>query len=294
MSLLRLFPACLLSAAIWLLLPAAAAESPGEAVVSAGSTQRLTSTVKGTARRSAQARLSWGHALGAALQAVQNHGAGGYSVQEDAHHALARAFLWDAPHRRLTFTPAAARPSFCSGAVYAVLLSALIHWDSPRHSLPEEAWMALKPSRVADGCGPWGYANANGPGFALLIHELRAGVNFTDINLARPGDVLKIWWNEHIGANERGHLVIFIRREGENILYWSSNLPQEGKAGGFGYRTVPVSSIRRALFSRITRPEAFAHAARIGDNAWLTSLTQQDTTWEECCRRCGIVTRPLR
>ncbi len=234
--------------------------------------------------------LSWTRCLGDAITGINQQGAGAYSTEDAAHEALELAFSWNERLKRPVFNQAGARPSFCSGAVYAALLSALIRWDAaqPRRVISAEAWQALLPHHVRDGVGPWGCANANGPGFAVLVHRLGAGVNFTDWKLARPGDVMKIWWNDFIGADERGHLVILVRDKGDTVQFWSSNKPREGQAGGFGFRTVPKSVIRRVLFTRITNPAAFNKAPSLGEDSWLMGLMQQNVSWEDCARRCGI------
>ena len=54
--------------------------------------------------------------------------------------------------------------------------------------------MAVKSQ--ADGVGIWGRANANGPGFSKLVHDLQAGINFTEPEKAVPGDFLKLFWNK--------------------------------------------------------------------------------------------------
>ena len=46
--------------------------------------------------------------------------------------------------------------------------------------------------------------------------------------------------------------------------------------------------MKRVLFTRITKPEAFNRASQLPDDAWLTSLMTEDTSWAECVRRCGI------
>lgn len=62
------------------------------------------------------------------------------------------------------------------------------------------------------------YANANGPGLAVLTKELSVGENFyikpekdylnhedyvKAWDQVKPGDFLKIFWNEHIGCNNQ-------------------------------------------------------------------------------------------
>ncbi len=232
----------------------------------------------------------WNKALQRAITDIHNQGPGGYSTEDAAHEALERAFVWNERSQRLLFHPAGARPSFCSGAVYAALLSALIHWDAaqPKRRISAEAWKALAPRHVKDGEGPWGCANANGPGFALLVHRLGAGVSFTDWRQAQPGDVAKFWWTDEIGGRERGHLVILVRDEGDSVRVWSSNRPTGGAADGFGFKSFPKKAVRRALFTRITNPAAFNRASALGSEPWLTELMSRAATWEECAARCGF------
>ncbi len=256
--------------------------------------QRLKQTQRSrhvqAAQQSARQSAVWWKAMQAAITDIQRRGAGGYSTEDAAHDALHAAFTWNEPTKRLVFNSSAARPSFCSGAVYAAVLSALLRWDAAQAQrfISPEAWQALAPSRVPDGEGPWGWANANGPGFALLVHRLRAGASFTDWALAQPSDVMKIWWTDEIGAKERGHLVILVRDEGETVRVWSSHQPQDGNPGGFGFRTYPKSAIRRVLFTRITNPAAFNRATAIGEEPWLMQQTERSVSWEDCLLRCGV------
>ncbi len=240
--------------------------------------------------QSGAAAAAWRQALQEAITDIQRQGAGRYSTGDDAHNALHAAFAWDKRSQRLTFRAAGARPSFCSGAVYAALLSALIRWDAaqPRRCLSASAWQALAPRRVPDGCGPWGWANANGPGMAMLVHTLGAGHSFTEWEKAQPFDIVKIWWNDTPGARERGHIAFLMKDEGETVRVWSSNLPGKNRASGFGFRTYRKKSIRRVLFTRITNPAAFNNAPGIGDNTWLMQLMRQPTSWSECLKRSGV------
>ena len=63
-----------------------------------------------------------------------------------------------------------------------------------------------------DGEDVWGRWNANGPGTACLFHELRLGRNFDNIDQAKPGDFMKIFWSRQVGRNEHGHSTIFLER----------------------------------------------------------------------------------
>ncbi len=262
----------------------------GAAAASPGATpQRLKLAQRGKHLQAAQNSAVWWRALQTAIVDIHRRGPGGYSVEDAAHDALHQSFAWNERARSLVFNPAGARPSFCSGAVYAAVLSALIRWDAaqPRRHIRPEAWQALAPARVPDGVGAWGYANANGPGFAMLVHRLGAGVSFTDWAQARPSDIAKFWWNDEIGASERGHLVILVRDEGDKVRVWSSNQPTGGAADGYGFKTYPKSAIRRVLFTRITNPAAFNRATAISEEPWLRQLTQRNVSWEECLNRSG-------
>lgn len=239
-----------------------------------------------------QTAQPWSKALQQAVADIQKQGAGGYSTSEQAKEALVRAFSWNERYARPLFTAKSAQPSFCSGAVYAAVLSGLLKWEemNRRRVCSAEAWQALVPKLVADGVGPWGYANANGPGFALLVHRLGAGVNFTDWEQARPSDIMKIWWTDEIGGRERGHLVILVKKEADAVQVWSSHMARDGQPGGYGLRTIPRSAIARVLFTRITKPEAFGRAHLLPDEPWLTEQLTRPVCWKDCCRRCGVIT----
>ena len=212
---------------------------------------------------------------------------GGYKANRQALEALVqKACRWDAKAGKPVFLIQEARPSFCSSACYLLLLKALETWDSGRSGpvISERAWLALMP-RIGqhDGDGPWGWANANGPGFAVLVHSLGAGVNFEDWGQARPGDFMKIFWTDHIGRRESGHLTVLVKDGGDEVTFWSSNVPD-----GYGARTVPKSKIKRVIFTRITRPERFNLAPSIGHHAWLASLLKQNVSMKEVRRHCGM------
>ena len=239
---------------------------------------------------SQQSLFPWWKSVQNAIMNIQKPGAGGYSTADYAKQALVDSFVWSEALHRPIFTPRVARPSFCSSAVWAATLSALMDWDArnKRSVISPAAWQALMPQLVKDGEGPWGYANANGPGFALLVHRLGAGINFTDWKQARPSDVLKIWWNDHIGGRERGHLVILVKDEGDTACVWSSHIARDGQPAGYGIRRIPKDTMKRVLFTRITNPAAFNQAHRLPDEPWLTNLMSLDTNWAECVRRCNI------
>ncbi|MBR5890293.1 MAG: hypothetical protein IKY92_09655 [Akkermansia sp.] len=244
----------------------------------------------GLVTRSRITTTPWWKSMQSAIMEIQRHGPGNYSTEDQAKQALIDAFHWDEAQNRPCFKPLTARPTFCSAAVWAATLAALLHWEDKNHrrAISPEAWKALLPRMVKDGEGPWGYANANGPGFALLVHRLGAGINFTDWEKARPSDVLKIWWNDHIGGRERGHIVILVKDEGDTVCVWSAHIARDGQPAGYGLRRIPKKSMKRVLFTRITNPSAFTRASQLQDEPWLTGLMTHDTTWAECVQRCGI------
>ena len=250
---------------------------------SAASAADLSSTWRGSAVPSGAA--SWYQALRTGLSQFRN--GGGYETSREAMQALAeKACRWDPRTRRPVFLLRNATPSFCSSACYLLLLKSLQIWDSaqPRPVISERAWLALIPRfGQHDGEGPWGWANANGPGLAVLVHRLGAGINFEDWRKARPGDFMKIFWTDRIGRRESGHLTVLVKDGGDQVTFWSSNIPD-----GYGARTVPKSRIRRVIFTRITRPERFNLAPSVGSHPWLSSLLRQEVGMKEVRRHSGM------
>ena len=178
-------------------------------------------------------------------------------------------------------------PSQCTTATYGVFLQSLadLH-NQGRLKLSENDISLLRPPQNQDlihkdGHGAWGYFNANGIGAARLVQKLGIGYSFRDPRFSevKPGDYMKIFWNENIGfadakykeckANrqsgcakkhsESGHQVIFTGTriiDGEmQVCFFSSNSKENlhGKAG-FGQRCVNRSRIKQAIFTRITAP----------------------------------------
>lgn len=228
---------------------------------------------------------AWYEALRSGLSQFRD--GGGYRANRVAMEALAqKACRWNARTRKPVFLLGEAEPSFCSSACYLLLLKSLEIWDSrqPGRVISEQAWLALVPRMGQhDGEGPWGWANANGPGLAVLVHRLGAGVNFEDWRQARPGDFMKIFWTDHIGRRESGHLTVLVKDGGDDVTFWSSNIPD-----GYGVKTVPKSKISRVIFTRITRPERFNLAPRIGSHPWLSSLLKQEVSMKEVRSHSGI------
>jgi hypothetical protein len=209
---------------------------------------------------------------------------GRYSISSSANRALASAVNTSGVH--LSIEPSRATPSYCSGATYLVFLKVLSDLElSARLSLSPETIVSLKPCGQPDGTGIWGRWNANGPGTARLFLELGLGPNFTDLANARPGDFLKIFWNDGIGATEHGHSVIFIYQDPKagTLTFWSSNIPN-----GYGERTVPLRKIRRMLFSRLEHPEAIGNPLPRTD-PYLKSLQNHSSSQEEMDRQCSVL-----
>jgi len=224
----------------------------------------------------------------AVLAAIHSMPAGGsYSAGSEASARLRAAV--DVAGGRLQVRPAIARPSYCSGATYLVLLKVIATAQaSGALQLDAATIAALPPQLQRDGQGVWGRWNANGPGTARLFYELNVGRNFTSWNDARPGDFLKIFWRDAVGSNEHGHSVIFLGTEMkggmEFVRFWSSNQP-----GGFGEKSVAKSKIARALFSRLERPERFEGLASLPSiDPYLASLLARESSFAEACRLSGV------
>lgn len=105
---------------------------------------------------------------------------------------------------------------------------------------------------------------------------------------------MKLWWTEAVGAKERGHLTIYLSQTENSLTFWSSNQSNPGGTPGYGTKTIPKSTVRHVLFTRITRPEAFANAPHIGTDPWLGSLLKKNATMEETLRRCGLSPSPSK
>lgn len=218
-------------------------------------------------------------------------GGGGYSATPaDVERLAQQAVVWSESKQTLSIVPRLAVPTFCSAACYMVLLRSLQHWESAvGRRFPAAVWQELDVTpHQPDGTGIWGRANANGPGLAKMVHDLGVGINFHDVRLAQPGDFLKIFWSESIGATERGHLVIYLGLERKNgtvyLKYWSANKP-----GGYGVKSAPFSRMHNLIFTRITAPQNFANVTKLPplDN-WLADMQRRSYTFAEVRRKCSI------
>jgi len=205
---------------------------------------------------------------------------------------------------RLAVTPRRALPgSFCSSATY--LLFSLVVSDLQRDGVvPADARLSRELAGVGgkedvihgrlDGVGIFGHWNADGPGTAVLFHRLGLGRNFSGYDDAKPGDFLKIFWNDKIGKGERGHLVVYLGTDetGDAIRVWSSNLRNEDGSSGYGTMWVAKSRIHRVLFSRLEHPERlarwleFSEAQKTSD--YLVRIRRAPSTPAEMRRQAGV------
>ncbi len=212
---------------------------------------------------------------------------GGYSAGNFATHAMERSV--GTGNGTLNVQAAQAMPSYCSEATYLVFLKVIsaLQLQGSSYVTPD-LLSALRPTGQPDGTGLWGRWNANGPGTARLFYELGLGINFTELNQALPGDFLKIFWNDAIGALEHGHSVIYLGTEDHGgipfLSYWSSNIP-----GGYGKKSVPLSRIHRMLFSRLEHPSNLARANTLPhSDHYLASLQTHSSTPAEMASFCGL------
>jgi len=231
------------------------------------------------------AQAPWNEAVMAALEKMPI--GGGYSISADARDALLAGIVWE--DEKPALRPKAAQPSFCSGATYLAFLVMLAQQQKAgRFVLTPDVWKMLMVEGQADGQGVWGRWNANGPGTARLFFETGIGTNFTDIKQAKPGDFMKIFWNESIGAAEKGHSVVFLGTGSSNgeetVSFWSSNQP-----GGYGTKQVPKSKIQRMVFSRVEHPEKLSELGKLQEkDPFLSSLEEKSVSALDAAAAVGL------
>ena len=232
------------------------------------------------------------------LQAIQNMpAAGGYSTAHEAGEALVRAVV---SRPELSVDAQNATPSFCTSATYLVFLNALeLAAAQGEFSLGNQATAVydklLPPSDITslfkdDGKGLWGRWNANGPGTGRFFYETGIGGNFTSAATRKPGDFLKIWWTEAVGAKERGHSVVYLGARKNpttgdpELQYWSSNQ-------GTGYNKVWVSESKviHAIYSRLTAPQNLTRALSIPETGtYLRDCLTVESSFAEAKQKSGI------
>lgn len=222
------------------------------------------------------------------LDQVRKMPSGGkYSVSHFAKIKLQSAAHFESG--KFFTVPTAPYPSFCSGATYVIFIrtiEALRERGDLQLDFATLDQLIIRDQR--DGEGIWGRWNANGPGTARLFHELGIGRNFVDFQQAQPGDFMKIFWNNNVGARERGHSVIFLgtvnRPDGEYVRFWSSNIP-----AGYGEKEVPRSKIAYAIFSRLETPANLPRIHSVPEtDSYLASLLRKKSNFAEATRMCGI------
>ncbi len=176
-------------------------------------------------------------------------------------------------------------PSHCTSATYTIFaqLAATMQNGGQINLTPAEleslAIQHTMPDgkRRVDGQGPFQIFNSNGAGAAALIKHTGTGISFRDDKFvyARPGDFLKLFWNENVGASERGHQVVFLDHRTvagrEMVCFWGSqrqrhDKQREGGSGplyfpmvdgdevvdGYGKVCRPRTDIKAMVFSRVT------------------------------------------
>lgn len=199
---------------------------------------------------------------------------------------------------------AASRYSFCSSATYLLFCDVIARLQR-EGVVPKDRKLSRALADVGDkeqviqgkldGVGIFGHWNANGPGTAVLFRRLDLGTNFSSFERAKPGDFLKIFWNDSIGKGERGHLVVYLgtNDSGDAIRVWSSNMENGDGSAGYGEMWVKRERIRRALFSRLERPEnlirwlSFSEPEQTSD--YLVRILQSPSSGEEMKAVTGAI-----
>lgn len=193
--------------------------------------------------------------------------------------------------------------SFCSSATY-LLFAEVIQQLQNQGEAPKNAKLSRELAAVGDktevihgkldGVGIFGHWNADGPGTAVLFERLDLGPNFSDYAKAKPGDFMKIWWNENIGKSERGHLVVYLGETsgGNAVCVWSSQTQNDDGSAGYGEMTVEKSRIKRVVFSRLENPAnlekwlAFTDAEKTSD--YLVRIRKTGSSSEELKQVVGL------
>jgi hypothetical protein len=222
------------------------------------------------------------------LQQIKQMPRGGqYSASHTATIRLQAAAHFESG--KFFVLPAAASPSYCSGATYLVFLKTIeALGERGDLELNRETLDSLMIRGQRDGAGVWGRWNANGPGTARLFYELGIGRNFDDFGEAQPGDFMKIFWSPEVGREEHGHSVIFLgteKRMGlDYVRFWSSNIPF-----GYGERSVPRTKIVHAIFSRLSVPSNLSRIEEAPSvDKYLASLEHARSSYAEAREKCGM------
>lgn len=222
------------------------------------------------------------------LSAIKKMPQGGsYAVSRQAATGLRMSMVYR--DGGLVVNAKHAVPSYCSGATYLAFLYAVKEAEGKGYiKLSTGDAKALLARGQADGSGIWGRWNANGPGTARLFHETGLGQNFESYQAALPGDFMKIFWTDQIGRKEFGHSVIYLgmfEKDGERwVKFWSSNQPE-----GYSEKSVPVSKIKWAIFSRITDIKKISRVDKIeSKDAFLAEMLTREFDRAEVRKKVGI------
>ncbi len=222
------------------------------------------------------------------LDAVAALPSGGkYSKLDDATLALGKSIY--AENDRIMQNPLVASPVYCSGASWQAFIQVISRLQAEgKIRLSREAVQGLLVNMQPDGTDSWGRWNSNGPGTSRLFYELGLGLNTMRFEDAKPGDFLKVFFNQHIGRYERGHSVVYlgmVREKGvDYIRYFSSDTP-----AGRGIYKMRRSSVVRAIFSRLQNPEALNNIPRMPrTDAYLASMLTQPSTEQEMREKIGL------
>lgn len=217
--------------------------------------------------------------------------AGGYELTSTPVKKMRDAFAWQADGSdELSLNAMKAIPSYCTTATYLVFYKVLQKYWAVTGNRPSRLTLErLKPNLERDGQRVWGRWNSNGPGTAKFLYEAKLAVNFDDINQAKPGDFLKIFWSQDVGKKEKGHTVIYLGRENVNgvemINFWGSNTSTQG----YGLKSVTRQSAVRTLFTRILAPENFENIATLPeDDKFLASMLSKISNWNQLKSVTGI------
>jgi hypothetical protein len=205
---------------------------------------------------------------------------GGYELTSAPVKRMRDAFSWsDESRSQLLLDPKKATPSYCTTATYMVFYQVLYrYWEEHNQTTDILVLERLKPNLERDGLRIWGRWNSNGPGSAKFFHETGLGINFDDPAMARPGDFLKIFWNNEVGKNERGHTVIFLGYRNGSVTFWGSSR----STNGYGVKTVSRSEYSKLLFSRLLAPENAINIATLDENdEFLASMLTRISSWAE-------------
>lgn len=209
---------------------------------------------------------------------------------------------------RLKVIPERAKEfSFCSSATYLVFCEVLATLQSrgvvDGSSAISRELTDIGSSRSVihgerDGIGIFGHWNADGPGTAVLFARLDLGRNFSSLDQAKPGDFLKIFWNDSIGKGERGHLVVYLGRNERSgaIQVWSSNLRNDDGSSGFGTMWIDRSRVVRMVFSRLEKPENLRNWLNLSNeektSEYLVRIRQVPSTESEMRSATELETDP--